>query len=137
MTAPCTPSSSLSRRNSTGRYAPGRTSRNRAAGRSASWLSKRLPAWAPPWNELVRTPSTNHQSASSSSTTRGARSRYRRSIRSAHRSGGSTMWESDEIIFQSNMARLRWLVSVVVQKEKGPKEHDGHHRETDHRDDSP
>src|SRR5262245_58669002 len=28
-------------------------------------------------------------------------------MRPVHRSGGSTTWESDEIIFQSNMARLR------------------------------
>src|SRR5215470_2617652 len=101
------PSDSFSLRNSAGSYAPRRTSLKRAAGRRRSWLSNRTPACAPPWNEFVRTPSTIHQSPSCSATTRGARSRYFASSRSPHTSGGSTMWESDEISFSSVM-RSPW-----------------------------
>jgi hypothetical protein len=98
MTDPHTPSRSLSARNSFGSYAPGLTSANRPAGRSSSGRSNRLPVCAPPWNELVRTPSTNHQSPSLSCTTRGARSRYFAGSRPVQVSGGSTTCESDEMI---------------------------------------
>jgi hypothetical protein len=65
-----------------------------------------LPAWTPPWKELVLIPSTNHQSPSSSCTTRGARSRNLGSMRVVQRSGGSITWESDERIVWAVIAAL-------------------------------
>jgi hypothetical protein len=46
-----------------------------------------------PRNDIVRRPSTYHQSPSSSRRTVGRRSS---SLRDDHRSGGSTMWESED-----------------------------------------
>ena len=61
-----------------------------------SW-SNRLPVWNPR-NDMDRCPSMYHQSPPGSRRTWGTRSAIGPVTLSVHRSGGSMMWESDEII---------------------------------------
>ncbi len=83
---------------------------------SEDCFSKRSPVWTPR-NDIERFPSITHQSPFSSRTTCGARSRKARSMRESQRSGGSMMWESEEMrielaMLASAAARLGRAASI-------------------------
>jgi hypothetical protein len=114
MTDPQMPSVSFSARYAAGSYAAGRTSPKLADVRNSSAsFTKRSPVWMPT-NDIVFLPSTYHQSPSASDTTVGALSPSS-GTRPSHRSGGSMMCESDEIIHVvASTSAIEPVAAVVV-----------------------